>query len=532
MHTAMAIGMPVPGEMGREVTHAVTAVSTSRHLTSEMEQAMKDLGVNFVVPVEAYKEAGFVLSTFAGHDDLFRGTPLSCVMRNCGRIWKNSSGSADTYHLSHPVEVLRTFISHNWSVGRFQKYIALCLHFNLGIAAAAALSATVVLTLLHILGVIPCYEDKVIGGPHGPAPSGWAVRVIVPFIFVIAFFFGREIVSFIGFKGPDVFLDKVCIHQTDIAIQQQGILRLGAFLNYSDEMLVLYTNIYLRKLWTIFEVAAFLVLRPRYKMKVVPVNMAMLYIGAICFTCTGPLNVVVCRAYDLQDLLGVALTLVYNVIYIFILRRWRRDRQAIQDMIQAFSVHSALCAVESDRPIVCSNIVTLMKAHELVRADADDTETLEEFDKLVRSDLPQAFEKSFGKYLTFSYRQVLLRAFFASMTMGIDSLGGLGEADSTLQARQLIASALNNLSWGLLVVPTLMATQELLASCKLHLSGWKDLAIAVCIMLFSCWAVPLLQVFDYMLEEAAESNAWMAALIALNLVSMTMGSVFMTRLFR
>ncbi len=49
----------------------------------------------------------------------------------------------------------------------------------------------------------------------------------------------------IGCQGPVVLLDKVCIHQTDKDIQRAEIERLGAFIHASDEMVVLYSDVYL-----------------------------------------------------------------------------------------------------------------------------------------------------------------------------------------------------------------------------------------------------------------------------------------------
>ena len=43
------------------------------------------------------------------------------------------------------------------------------------------------------------------------------------------------------FPGPMLFLDKACICQTDVAVKEQGISKLGAFVARSDRMVVVYT---------------------------------------------------------------------------------------------------------------------------------------------------------------------------------------------------------------------------------------------------------------------------------------------------
>jgi hypothetical protein len=74
-----------------------------------------------------------------------------------------------------------------------------------------------------------------------------------------------------GWHGPAVFLDKTCIHQTDHDLQINGIRKLGAFLKSSRCMVVLYGKEYLQKLWTVYEVASFLTLRPGSQIWVIPV---------------------------------------------------------------------------------------------------------------------------------------------------------------------------------------------------------------------------------------------------------------------
>merc|ERR1740130_30394 len=60
------------------------------------------------------------------------------------------------------------------------------------------------------------------------------------------------------FKQPSdlVFLDKVCIHQTDLEKKQKGIDGLGGFLKRSKNVLVLWDASYFTRLWCTLEMAA------------------------------------------------------------------------------------------------------------------------------------------------------------------------------------------------------------------------------------------------------------------------------------
>ncbi|CAE7544168.1 cpr6 [Symbiodinium pilosum] len=59
-----------------------------------------------------------------------------------------------------------------------------------------------------------------------------------------------------------VFLDKICIHQTDQALKAEGIMSIGGFLTNSKSLLVMWDATYVWRLWCIFEYAAFVKSHP------------------------------------------------------------------------------------------------------------------------------------------------------------------------------------------------------------------------------------------------------------------------------
>merc|ERR1740121_2482032 len=84
-----------------------------------------------------------------------------------------------------------------------------------------------------------------------------------------------------GCRGCMVFLDKTCIHQTDLERQRRGILKLGAFLRSSKKMVAIYSDLYLTKLWTVYEIACFLALHPVSQLVVIPIYQPILVFGGI-----------------------------------------------------------------------------------------------------------------------------------------------------------------------------------------------------------------------------------------------------------
>merc|ERR1740121_1969778 len=89
--------------------------------------------------------------------------------------------------------------------------------------------------------------------------------------FLLACVSGGELKRICGYRGKTMFLDKVCINQVDTELQRQGISKLGAFLRNSSRMLVIYSDIYLTKLWTVYEVACFLSTHPASDIILMPI---------------------------------------------------------------------------------------------------------------------------------------------------------------------------------------------------------------------------------------------------------------------
>jgi len=126
-----------------------------------------------------------------------------------------------------------------------------------------------------------------------------------------------------------VFLDKACISQVDTRSQRAAILKLGAFLAKSDQVIVLYSNVYLKKLWTVYEVASFLVLHPVDRMKVVPVTLAIVFVSVPLLFYITNIGHLVLQAYAIglvEVVVSHAFGLVCGFGGMYLLRTWARDR--------------------------------------------------------------------------------------------------------------------------------------------------------------------------------------------------------------
>lgn len=333
---------------------------------------------------------------------LLRATPVARVLQRCGRLLAKSDGDAETFKLSSQVQVIDAFISHNWSTPRFQKWMVLAIYFNLSIACSTALLAMTVLAILTYMRVLPCIHfDK-----SGMIMSNTGVFCMFTgsAVFSVMLFFGREVLLRLGLsRGSLVFLDKTCIHQTDLTLKEKGIRSLAAQMNHSRAVVVVYAETYLRKVWTVYELASALILWPEVRLVVMPLFVPKLVIAGIVL---GParfgtlLLVKTNFLGDWGDLLskwGFEFVLLpFYVAAALILRAWGKERGEIRAAVKSFDVRTAACFVETDRQLVQGNIITFMRDFGLVKQEASDIGVLEAFNDLVHKKIPGALVANLG----------------------------------------------------------------------------------------------------------------------------------------
>jgi len=210
------------------------------------------------------------------------------VLRCGGRLFQNSKGSAATYKLSSVVTKIETFISHNWCVPRWKKYLCLALHFNAFTAVLVTLIVMLAFSMLSAFGFVPVVQLS-----ERPVPEGFLIKFTCVPTFLGVLLLAPDFLRCWSRCNPICFLDKTCIHQEDKGIQRRGIQRLGAFLAHSDSMVIIYTDVYLTKLWTVYEVASFLALHSVEQMWVMPTLMPQIVVfGLVLFYLSGVIGFV------------------------------------------------------------------------------------------------------------------------------------------------------------------------------------------------------------------------------------------------
>ena len=168
------------------------------------------------------------------------------VLADFGYHLSSKHGSAATYALSKPADDFDAFLSHSWRDSGLLKYLALSYHFNLRSALLATLAACVLLAFGHAIFGAPtplalfpsmCAADIARGFERS---KGIEFILVGHTTFLAVLLFGYRMPRLV--RPRKLFLDKMCIHQTDEVQKRRGILSLWEFLRKSKTMVVLYND--------------------------------------------------------------------------------------------------------------------------------------------------------------------------------------------------------------------------------------------------------------------------------------------------
>lgn len=437
--------------------------------------------------------------------ELLRGARVHNVMAGFGATFKESSGSSASYAMSEMVTTIDDFISHSWVTGRWIKFLTLALHYNLRAAMLAAWVAGVLVSLLSLGGVIPVLMFPFAQNMYFTA---WLTGHVV-FVFVLCF--GQELrglFSCFCSREPVVFLDKICISQVDKEVQMKGIQSLAGFLRVSRNLLVVYSDVYLRRLWTVYELASFLslhqdcsriVLLPTWQ----PIPIAGMMLG-LAFTS-------IFVHFRLDYFTGVP---IYSLLWAlntgscaFVIRRWNKYMRDIEQTIESFSIRHAAVAVEADRAIIEGNVTTFMRYIGRVPPDTTEGEALDAFDAMVRKELPSSLRYSFGPH-AFPYLTILA----SSMTFFLVALDQatwflLNDAPVAAASRLIYRISV---SWAMCPVFLVLITKIVVTN--LHFTGTKEGLYFVAILFFAVYPVSFwwspAYFLDWLVRYYVRERAW------------------------
>lgn len=422
-------------------------------------------------------------TTFA-EPGLLRAGQLVDVLKGGGFILRNSEGSADTYELSAGVPKIHSFISHNWSTPRYMKFAALAVHFNFNYAVLATCLALGFYVPLACLGYLPLIK---MCKTH---PVGISCRLIGSGVFLFNILMWHEVARWFGWRGPSVFLDKVCIHQTNEVLKRRGVESLAAFLCKSECLVIVYADTYFRKLWTVYELATFLTMHPTRPIVILsPALCKMFLLGSMIFLLRelskSYVNMTFFRVFALSEhddhtahinrlCVWVLDTMPASLLLCWFLRRLARKHADMYMRAREFRIQTAMCFDESDRPLVHKNITAFMKHVGLIQPEATQGEALDAFNDLVHREMPRRMDYIMG-WTGIPYRYVAAMNLPSACNCLDKVVYYYFRYDKNQFVHATTVSVVEKLGLTFALYPLLMALFALLTKRCLKLRGISDL---------------------------------------------------------
>ncbi|KAF4677320.1 hypothetical protein FOL47_002248 [Perkinsus chesapeaki] len=157
---------------------------------------------------------------------------------NALRLWfielfgVNSSSLAERF--TKEVPRFDVFISHPWSTSRISAFLSMAFVYSTGVPFIAAFLITAALRYAGF-ELYVCLM------------ASWIVWVA-----------GFVMAGLLSHSKAILFLDKYSINQTDEIEKQESIRSMQSFLDNSDNLFILWTPTYNKRLWCVYEVACFL----------------------------------------------------------------------------------------------------------------------------------------------------------------------------------------------------------------------------------------------------------------------------------
>lgn len=468
-----------------------------------------------------------VESIYFRDNTLLRGIGAERILHRHGQVLANSAGSVETYAMSKRVNHINAFISHNWSTPRWPKYWALVLCFNMRGAILTSLVASLAALAMTASGSLPMFDMHSDVGDH--YQIGGYCLLTGNITFWIALIYWQEIRACSGKAGPILFLDKTCIDQVDVQRQREGITGIAAFLRVSRGMVVVYTDAYLQRLWTVYELASYVALNldSQNTLRVIPTVLpTVVFFGIVMYLffwiCYAAVHLQQVHqalgswAQRASFIISAIISMPATVCFCAIFRRWARDVARMSTHVANFCIGDAKCFNEQDRTLVQRNIAAFMSATGRAPPEVEEEEGLQVFGELIRQVVPDALANSLGR-AKIPYKYVVIM--FLSQTflfldiIGSDLLSGLGPMSFV---EDFFAQATIQFA----VLPLAVWLVSWLTRSSLWLTGFfKEWVCTISISLVACmFAVGLVILITILKSNTTESSLAQGAFYASNAV--------------
>ncbi|CAK9076877.1 unnamed protein product [Durusdinium trenchii] len=263
--------------------------------------------------------------------EVLRATRAHQAFQNTAEALRPDFGG-NFYSKSFMTEEIACFWSHSWHGGHWMKVMTLLIHYNGQAAVLFGSLFALVATVCFSLGLLP----GMVRFPEAPDMqwSTWSLASgFTAAVFVLVLWRPQQL----------IFLDRICINNSDAEQKKASILSLGGILKRSQRLMVLWDPSWCDRLWCLFELAAFLKSKQAQKNQVLLVQPTILGpCSLINFFCV---SFVMLPATTISfaggsfglvvPALGVVLFLLISGCFVFaVLRAYFRSLEALKERWQ------------------------------------------------------------------------------------------------------------------------------------------------------------------------------------------------------
>lgn len=436
---------------------------------------------------------------------------------------KSLQDAADTaYSKSFSTPVLDDFWSHSWQSPPTFKIVVLLLEYNARAAGILAICAGLLAIVFDSLGLL---RHKKIYIELFKDPSQVQPDKELQETSLWCLLFGT-LTLFAGLlvwpSQRKVFLDKLCIHQTDEQMKLAGVRGLGAFMKNAQRILVLLDSSYRTRLWCVFEVAAFMKTHEKHT----PDNLCLkpLVIGKVSL-----ISLIWCVVVVVGFRITNVVTMMVPAMLVLtaLSHSGRSYQRTIADLVASLETFRMsgtkcyCCTVDHIHPLTQETIMCDRNVVNLVIRTWFQSE--EEFEKYVQTDVRQCLLDNTGN---FGYPVRL--SVFTGIPLILAAMDYVMDDIREENYPEAAAEILHGISLWLFFVPLFLSLVMRVCRCT-HERG-RNMFMDMLKTLFTALVsslIPLMQgvLYFVMLNLQMSRTQWKAALAATNIV-LTVSIVF------
>ncbi|CAJ1399707.1 unnamed protein product [Effrenium voratum] len=326
--------------------------------------------------------------------EILRGISLRDSFRSGGSLWRNRQrveAQEDPFHRSRHVEELDVFVSHTWASGGWSKWLSLLMQSGCNCALSGWLLGNVAAAAMSYADLLPL--------PLRLSPSTDAfseVCALGPWSMILGF-----LGTALGFllspylprcKSDMCFIDAACVSQSDEALMTRGIRGIGGFLRVSKELRIVWTDLYLSRLWCVFELATFKKINPDGTVVMAPIfletTVVLFYISNLC---AASVQMVLRAGGSTRVLFALPIISLPFLVLVHRLRRSFVQKHKLFSQFQQFELDSARCVSDSDCEFIYATIDQLYGSKEAFVSYVRGSLREELLGPMTRSVLPETY---------------------------------------------------------------------------------------------------------------------------------------------